>query len=105
MRLFASPEIDDVINAIGEITQLLERHGGEDIAARVSKTCGRLSEGDMDALATLLAETTGGMGSLNDFGFGPEAEPGVGHLKFGLTEIAAEKCRVAMRRHGLEVWR
>jgi hypothetical protein len=45
------------------------------------------------------------MGSLNDFGFGPEAERGGTHLKFALTEIAAEKCRVAMRRHGLEVWR
>ena len=103
--LSASPEIEDVIKAVGEITQLLERHGGENIAARISKTCGRLSEGDLDALATLLAETTAGMGSLNDFGFGPEAERGGTHLKFALTEIAAEKCRVAMRRHGLEVWR
>ena len=103
--LSASPEIEDVIKAVGEITQFLERHGGENIAARISKTCGRLSEGDLDALATLLAETTGGMGSLNDFGFGPEAERRVTHLKFALTEIAAEKCRVAMRRHGLEVWR
>ena len=76
--LSASPEIEDVIKAVGEITQLLERHGGENIAARISKTCGRLSEGDLDALATLLAETTAGMGSLNDFGFGPEAERGGG---------------------------
>ena len=101
----ASPEIDDVIKAVGEITQLLERHGGEDIAARVSKQSRRLSEGDLDALRSLLAETTGGMGSLNDFGFGSETERGVRHLKFALTEVAAEKCRVAMRRHGLEVWR
>lgn len=103
--LSASPEIEDVIKAVGEITQLLERHGGENIVARISKTCGRLSEGDLDALATLLAETTGGMGSLNDFGVGPEAKRRVTHLKFALTEITAEKCRVAMRRHGLEVWR
>jgi hypothetical protein len=101
----ASPEIGDVIKAIGDITQFLERHGGEEIAARISKTCRRLSEGDLDALGSLLAETTGGMGSLNDFGFGPEADRGVRHLKTALTEVAAEKCRVAMRLHGLEVWR
>ncbi len=105
MRLSASPEIDDVIKAVGEITHLLARHGGEDIAARVSKTCRRLSEGDLDVLGSLLAETSGGMGSLNDFGFGSQVEPGIRRLKVSLTEIAAEKCRVAMRRHGLEVWR
>ncbi|MDI1279977.1 hypothetical protein [Brevundimonas sp.] len=98
-------EIDDVIKVVCEITQLVERHGGEAIAARVAKTCRRLSEGDLDALGSLLAETTGGMGSLNDFGFGPEAEPGMRCLKVALTESTAEKCRVAMRRHGLEVWR
>lgn len=101
----ASPEIDDVIKAVGEITQLLECNGGEVIAARVSKTCRRLSEGDLDALGSLLAEASGGMGSLNDFGFGPQVEREVRHRKVVLTEIAAEKCRIAMRRHGLEVWR
>ena len=112
----AESEIQDVIEAVGDVADFLERHSGkgaEAALARVRKDSRRLAGGDLDALKSLLAETTGGMGSLNDLGLtrsdrlamSDDEWRVLNRRRDALMDMAAEKCRIAMRRHGLEVWR
>ncbi|MDB5722920.1 MAG: hypothetical protein JWP15_3538, partial [Alphaproteobacteria bacterium] len=46
--------------------ELQLRHGERPISARIAELLQRLASGDMSALHSVIAEATGGMGSLND---------------------------------------
>ena len=70
-------DLQEVLAAVGDVIDLIERHdgeGAEGVTARIRRSCAQLSSGDLDSLKTLLAETTGGMGSLNDYGFGTDVD-------------------------------
>lgn len=108
-----SPEIQDVIDALGEVVGLLREYGGQwgaSVAVRVEEYCSRLANNDLDALATALADTTGGMGSLRDVALKPPAGRAASRDEWNAlndrslvaSAFAAEKCRIAMRLHGLE---
>lgn len=110
-----SPEVQDVIDALAAVAHLLRKYGGDagDVVARVEDYRTRLAEGDIDALGSVLADTTGGMGSLRDVGLTPsggrsaprEEWKALDDRGLSASAFAAEKCRIAMRRHGMEVWR
>lgn len=98
----------EALDATGAVLDLIDRHGGRTatpVTARVRHTCSMLASGDEDALKSLLTETSGGMGSLNDYGFGSGVDAAVRLRKDELTAIAAEKCRIALRARGIEPWR
>jgi hypothetical protein len=52
--------------ALVDARELLLRHGDQHVSARLAELLQRLAEGDMSAILTVMAEVTGGMGSLND---------------------------------------
>jgi len=101
-------ELRAAIDAVGQVLDLIERHDGEiatDVTARVRRSLARLASGDPDALRSLLSEATGGMGSLNDYGFASRVDDDVRNEKNALMAFAAEKCRIALRSRGIEPWR
>lgn len=99
-------ERQGVLKAVYEVLELIEQHdGGGAVTARVRSQCSLLASGEVDILESLLAETTGGMGSLNDYGFGSDVDAAVRQRKDTLTSVAAEKCRVALGSRGIEPWR
>ncbi|MGQ2990078.1 MAG: hypothetical protein ACT6RD_11780 [Brevundimonas sp.] len=105
-----------MIDALGEVSGLLKEYGGEwgwSVAIRVDEYRLRLAVNDLEALGAVLADTTGGMGSLRDVALTPaggrsnpkEERAALQDRHLAASANAAEKCRIAMRRHGLEVWR
>lgn len=98
----------DALDAIGEALDLMDHHDGQaaaPVTARVRQSCSRLAAGDEDALKSLLAETSGGMGSLNDYGLSSAVDEATRRRKHELTAIAAEKCRIALKARGIDPWR
>ena len=103
-----APDIQEALAAVGEVLELIERQGGDSgapVVARVRRSCALLASGDLNGLSSLLAETTGGMGSLNDYGFASDVDGDLRRRKNDLTLVAAEKCRIALRCRGIEPWR
>ena len=60
----------DVLQALKadlvDVRELLLRHGDRAVAARLAELLQRLAEGDMSAILSVIAEASGGAGSLND---------------------------------------
>jgi uncharacterized protein YidB (DUF937 family) len=52
--------------ALVDARDLLLRHGDQHVPARLAELLQRLADGDMSAILSVIAEATGGMGSLND---------------------------------------
>jgi hypothetical protein len=111
-----SPEIQAVVDSLEEVVSLLRRHGGdwgETVATRVDRYLAELSRGDVDVLGSVLADTTGGNGSIRDVSLAPDGGSSarredwrvLADQMFSVTATTAEACRVAMRHHGLDVWR
>lgn len=111
-----SPEVQDVIDALAAVADLLRNYGGEAgdvVAVRVEGYRAHVAAGDIDTLGSVLADTTGGMGSLRDVALTPpggrsaQQDEWTALQERALSDsaLAAEKCRIAMRQHGLEVWR
>lgn len=99
-------ELQEALDAVGEVLDLIERHDGEgQLTARIRRSCSTMALGDLGGLRSLLSETSGGMGSLNDYGFMSDVDGAVRHQKNALTAVAAEKCRIALRSRGIEPWR
>ncbi|MFN3667691.1 MAG: hypothetical protein ACK4VY_00110 [Brevundimonas sp.] len=99
-------DLEEVLEAVGDVLDLIARHDGEGpLTARIRRSCSMLAADDLDGLRSLLSETTGGMGSLNDYGFMSDVEDTIRHRKNTLTSEAADKCRIALRSRGIEPWR
>src|SRR4051812_44112564 len=49
-----------------DVRELLLRHGDKAVAGRLAELLQRLAEGDMSAILSVVAEASGGAGSLND---------------------------------------
>ncbi|WP_156459671.1 hypothetical protein [Brevundimonas sp. Root1279] len=94
---------------MSSILQLLGAHGDPGVLARIDKLDADLAAGELGALNTVLAETTGSMGSLRDqvllAADGRTLSADANDRLFGLVGSAADQCREAMRHHGMHVWR
>lgn len=101
-------DLREAIDAVGEVLDLIERYEGDaatTVTARVRRLCSLLAGGDLDALRSLLSETAGGMGSLNDYGFASRVDEDIRNERNTLMALAAEKCRIALRCRGNTPWR
>lgn len=101
-------ELQEALDAVGEVLDLIDRQDGDvstHVTARMRRSCSLLATGDLDGLRSLLSEMTGGMGSLNDYGFISDVDHATRDQKTALTAFAAEKCRIALRSCAIEPWR
>jgi hypothetical protein len=61
-----NPDIEPLVRALSEASDLLRRHGDIRTAARLEHLLGRLAVGDTMGIVGAVSEATGGMGSLRD---------------------------------------